>query len=118
MVAGREMGGPAFLHHDGLVRLDQQGGPGDAHAGLEIRPEIDPGRMPGLLRIEASLFRRHRRLIHQGPQAFLDAAAPADRLGEECVEGDLLGLVDEAEARAMGGLEGRLHLRKRAERNG
>ena len=46
MVLRRDVGLPAGLDHDGLVRLDDDGGAGDACAGRELVAGEDAGIVP------------------------------------------------------------------------
>jgi len=99
------------------VRLDDDGGPAHLVAGPELVAGVDGGVVLAPARIEAGVARRRgqgsgcRRV--DGLENFARRRPPRPiRLDD-----DLLRLVDEAEARLVGGSEGLLHLGEAAERH-
>ena len=106
----RQLGLPAGLDHDGLVRLDDDGGastlwPGLSCSRVKTRPRaIAVGEEPRAPRRRAAAWRACA--LH-GLLAELGAAA--DRFDRHRLDHQLLGAVDEAEARLVRLLEGALH---------
>ncbi len=105
-----DLGAPTVLDHDGLVRLDHDGGTGDLVAGRELIAGEHRGVVPAAAGIEArrargggqgSGCRRQHRLG--------EFRAAADRLDRDCLDHQLLGRVDEAETGFVRGLEGGFH---------
>src|SRR5204862_7196614 len=96
---------PAGFDHQGLMRLDQDGGVGHAMAGTEPLAEENLFFMPGSAGIEPSVARGFRRRGFDRQSRFWEFARSTDRFDRHRLYDDGLGRVDEAEARAMRRLE-------------
>jgi hypothetical protein len=117
MVLGRDLGRPAGLYHDRLVRLDDQRRTGEPMAGLQ-RVAQEQGRLtPRSLREHRAAAGARNRLVLGGerPVRLLDFRPAADRLRLYRLRHQRLPLVDEAEAGAVLPLEGGAHRRRVAE---
>ena len=115
MVLGGDRGAPAVLDHDGLVRLDDDGGACDLVAGRKLVAGVDRGLVPGAAGEEFACGGRARAACRASScGAFAELGAAADRLDRHRLDHQLLAAVDEAEARLVRLLEGGFHLGKRA----
>jgi len=113
VVLGGDFGAPAVLDHDGLMRLDDDGGAAYRVAGRKLLADEHRGLVPFPARIkfgpargggEGGARRRRHRLG--------ELRAPADRLDRHRFDDQLLAIVDESEPRFVRGLEGGFHLRE------
>ena len=110
MVLGRQLGAPAILDDDGLVRFDDDRRPGDALAGPD-RFAPDDRRHRAIRPCENS---RVRSAIAGSPassatEASSNCAPPPTASTSTASTTSALVVVDEAEARLVRGLEGLLH---------
>src|SRR5207342_3476670 len=106
MISGRQFGLPAWLDHNGLVRLDDDGGSFDAGSGLELVARVDVGVVPVAageeLRAQGWFWQRGAR----PPGGLLgEFGAAADGLDRYGLDDDLLCAIDEAEPRLVSLLE-------------
>ena len=115
MVLRRDLGAPAVLDHDGLVRLDDDGGAVDLVAGRKLLAGVDRGLVP-LAVGEELVVRAGEGSLARVVLCFALAefGAAADRLDRHRLDHQLLGAVDEAEPRLVRLLEGGLHFGERA----
>ena len=110
VVLGGDLGAPAVLDHDGLMRLDDDRRAHHRVAGRKLRAGEDRGVVPGAAGIEAGGADRRG----QGGGGDVEHRlgkfrAAADRFDRHRFDHELLGLVDEAEARFVRLFERRLH---------
>ena len=111
MVLGGDGGAPAVLDHDGLVRLDDDGGALHLRAGLELVAGVDRGLAPFAAGEELRAPGGRGQLAARGlAGALAEFRAAADRLDRDGFDHQLLRAVDKAEPRLVGLLEGGLHL--------
>ncbi len=113
-----DLGMPFGLDHDGLMRLDDQRGPLDAMARLQLLAEIDRRLMPGAASEERSRRMRGGCAGRQRPSIqFFRRLAAAAGLDFDCLDLDVFFRADEAEALLMRDLEQRLHAAQTGDRD-
>src|SRR5262249_2933426 len=90
---------PARLDHDGLMRLDDDGGAGNGVAGPELTGREYVRAVPAAVGEEAGAARRRRQpRARELVRTFAKVRAAADRLDRHGLDDELLAAVDEAEA--------------------
>ena len=91
VILGRQFGLPAWLDHDGLVRLDDDGGAFDAGSGLELVARVDAGLVPVAAGKELRLQGRFGQCGARPPGGLLgEFGAAADGLDRYGLDDDLL----------------------------
>ena len=108
---------PAVLDHDGLVRFDDDGRAVDRVTGRKLVAGEDRRVVPGAAGIEARRAARRRAggTVVVGKTDLGEIRSAADRLDRDGFDDELLGRVDEAEARFVRGFERGFHLVRRRE---
>jgi len=112
VIVGGHLGAPAGLDDDGLVRLDEDGGPVDPVAGGKALAQMDRRLVPFAFAEKAchALRPRFAAFAKADLQALADARVASHGLDRQRLDDDGLFSGDEAEALAMRRLEARLEL--------
>ena len=109
VILARDLRAPAFLHDDGLVRLDDERGSWKAVAGRKMLAHEDVRLAPSAGGEEARAALRLR--FARGERVFglLAPLAAAERLDARGLDDEALGGIDETEARQVFALERLAH---------
>ncbi len=99
VVLDGDLGLPAVLDHDGLMRLDDDRGPRHFVAGGKLLADVDCRLVPFAAGIETGVSGRVGERGAGGRQYRLgEFCTAADRLDRNRLDHQFLGLVDESEA--------------------
>src|SRR5262249_19159726 len=110
VISGRQFGLPAWLDHNGLVRLDDNGGSFYAGSRLELVARVKVGFVPIAAGKEFRFACRVWAPAAPTPGGlFGEFGTAADGLDRDGLDDDLLCAIDEAEPRLVSLLERALH---------
>ncbi len=111
MVLGRQLGLPAVLDNDRLMRLDDDGGAFDLMSRAQRVADVDQGAVPFAVGEEPRAARRRRKFCPRRlADFFLEGRAAADRFDRNRLDHQRFAAINKAELRFVRALESGLHL--------